>query len=71
MAYQCTRRNKECDGCGSCQPDPHYYCPVCGEEALESVFVDNSGTVLGCDNCAQIKEPYEVLQDEADKWELL
>ena len=71
MAYQCTRRNKECDGCMDCKPEPHYYCPVCGEEALEAVFVDNGGTVLGCDNCAQIKEPYEVLQDEADKWELL
>ena len=67
MAYSCTERNKECDGCGCCNSNLHYYCPICGEEVLESVFVDNSGIVLGCDNCAQIKEPYEVLGDEADE----
>ena len=68
MAYRCRKYyNAECDGRMDCNPEPHYYCPICGEEVLEAVFVDNSGNVLGCDNCAQIKEPHEVLENEADK----
>ena len=68
MAYMCTQyRGKECDGCMECRPDLHYYCPICGEEVYESVFVDNGGNVLGCDNCAQIKDPHEVLQNETDE----
>lgn len=66
MAYMCKRYGKECDACGECRPDPHYYCPVCGEEVYETVFVANDGEILGCENCAQIKEPYEVLIDETD-----
>ena len=56
--------NKECDGCGCCEPESHYYCPICGEKIYETVFVDNGGDVIGCENCAQIKEPYEVLENE-------
>ena len=68
MAYSCREHRKaECDGCGFCSPDPHYYCPVCGEEIYEAVFVANDGTILGCEHCAQIKEPYEVLDDETNK----
>lgn len=67
MAYHCTSfMNKECDGCGACEPETHYYCPVCGKEVYERVFVDNIGEVIGCENCAEIKEPHEVLENEAD-----
>lgn len=67
MAYYCFKKStKECVGCMECKSEPHYYCPVCGEEVYETVFVDNDGEVIGCENCAQIKEPHEVLKDEVD-----
>lgn len=67
MAYTCKRYyNKECDGCMECGSAPRYYCPICGEEVWEAVFVDNGGAILGCDHCAEIKEPQEVFGDEAD-----
>lgn len=62
----CVKERKECDGCMDCKSSPHYYCPICGEEVYETVFVDNGGNVIGCGNCAEIKEPHEVLEDEAD-----
>jgi uncharacterized OB-fold protein len=67
MAYMCKRYNKECDACGECSPSPRYYCPICGEEVYEVVYVNNEGEILGCENCAQIKEPFEVLENEADE----
>ena len=67
MAYRCVQGYGECNGCMKCNPDPHYYCPVCGEEVYETVFVANDGTILGCDNCAQIKDPHEVLENETNK----
>ena len=68
MAYRCIKHySKECDGCMDCKSRKAYYCPVCGDEVYETVFVDNSGYVLGCENCAQIKEPHEVLGDETDE----
>ena len=61
MSYMCTKGgNRECDGCMDCKPTPHY-CPVCGEEVYETVFVNNDGDVIGCENCAEIKEPHEIL----------
>jgi uncharacterized OB-fold protein len=66
MAYMCVKADRECDGCGDCRPDPHYYCPVCGEEVYETVFVSDVGEVIGCENCAGIKEPHEVLDDEVE-----
>ena len=68
MGYMCTKNhNIECDGCGRCQPTPHYYCPICSEEVYETVFISNEGEIIGCENCAQIKEPHEVLRNEADE----
>jgi DNA-directed RNA polymerase subunit RPC12/RpoP len=49
-----------------CKPTPEYYCPICDAEVLESVFVNKNGEVIGCEHCAEIKEPYEVLADETD-----
>lgn len=64
MAYTCVKGYKsECDGCGGCGNEEYYYCPVCGEEVYETVFVSNDGDVLGCDNCAKIKEPWEMLKE--------
>lgn len=62
MAYICKLNyNKECDGCMSCQKEKEYYCPICGEEVNEAVYVDNNGNVIGCENCVETKEPWEVL----------
>lgn len=66
MAYYCEKGSGECDGCGECTKNKSYFCPVCGEEVLEVVYVDNLGNVLGCENCAQIKEPWEMLEDDED-----
>ena len=67
MAYRCVQGYGECNGCMKCNPDPHYYCPVCGEEDYEPVFGANDGTRLGCDNCAQRKDPHEVLENETNE----
>ena len=66
MAFMCVNGKNECDGCMSCKPEPHYYCPVCGGECFETVFVNNEGEVIGCEKCAEIKEPHEVLADETN-----
>lgn len=67
MAFPCIKNSgRECEGCGSCSPDHRYFCPICGEEIYETVFVDKDGDVIGCENCAEIKEPYEVLENETD-----
>ena len=69
MALVCEKNPcKECDGCMDCKPDVHYYCPICGAEVYESVFVNNDGEVIGCEHCAEIKEPHEVFDDETDEW---
>lgn len=62
MAYNCKYGNRECDGCGRCEEDQKYFCPICGEEVYETVFVTNDGEVIGCENCAQIKEPCDILK---------
>ena len=68
MAFGCVKYlGQECDGCMDCKPTPHYYCPICDAEVYETVFVNNEGEVIGCENCAEIKEPHEVLKDETDE----
>ena len=67
MGYYCVKNSsRECDGCMDCKPVGHYYCPVCSMEVLETVFVADNGEVIGCENCAEIKEPHEVLDYETD-----
>lgn len=66
MAYQCVKSGRECDGCGDCRADIHYYCPICYAEVYETVFVNNEGDVIGCEHCADIKEPHEVLDGETE-----
>lgn len=66
MGYYCVKNNtRECDGCMDCKQEQNYYCPICGEEVYETVFVSD-GEVIGCENCAEIKEPHEVLGNETD-----
>ncbi len=66
MGFACVNGVSECNGCMSCQSETerHYYCPICGEEFYETVFVSDGGEVIGCENCAEIKEPHEVFDDE-------
>ena len=66
MGYICMNTNKECDGCMECKPSPHYYCPICDQEVFDTVYIGEDGEVIGCENCVQTKEPYEVLENEAD-----
>ena len=62
MAMRCVNGGRECNGCGACFADiPQFICPVCGQVAYESVFVDRDGDIIGCDRCAEIKEPSEML----------
>ena len=67
MAYICKLNYcKECDGCMVCREEKKYFCPICGEKVFETVYVDNSGDVIGCENCVSMKEPEEVLDYEID-----
>jgi hypothetical protein len=66
VGFRCIKSSRECDGCMGCRPEPHYYCPVCGGEVYETVFVYHGGEVIGCENCTEIKEPHEVLFNEID-----
>lgn len=69
MALVCEKNPcKECDGCMDCKEETHYYCPICDAEVYESVYVNNDGEVIGCEHCAEIKEPHEVLKNETDEW---
>ena len=66
MAYRCIRDSQvECSGCMCCKPEPTYYCPICGDEILYTVYVANDGTVIGCENCAKEKDPSEVFYEKS------
>ena len=65
MAYPCIKYGgKECDGCGDCQANNEYYCPVCGELLDDTIYVSTEGDVVGCDSCVRTRHPSEVLNDE-------
>ena len=51
----------ECTGCMECQKEDEYYCPVCGEQVYETLYISNDGDIVGCENCITTKEPNEVL----------
>ena len=65
MAYICILSGGECDGCMACKPTSHYYCPICGKEVFETVYL-NDDEIIGCENCVETREPYEVLDNETD-----
>lgn len=50
----------------ACQEDREYFCPICGEKVIETVYVDNNGNVIGCENCVETKELGEMLEYEID-----
>ena len=44
---------------------PIYYCPVCGKEVWEDVYRDKeSGLIIGCDQCIEIKKKEDVLDED-------
>ena len=56
MAYMCTFGDKECDGCGECQGEITYHCPVCGRRIDETdyIYVDRqTDEILGCQRCVR------------------
>ncbi len=53
----------ECTGCMGCQEEKEYYCPICGEQVFETLYVSNDGDIVGCENCVTTKEPYEVMNE--------
>ena len=65
MAYRCKKNHyKECDGCMDCQSEVIYYCPICGDEVIENVYISTDGEVIGCENCVQVKDPEDVFDGE-------
>lgn len=43
-------------------PQPRFYrCPGCGQEVFEEVYVNQSGTILGCDRCLRARAVEEHL----------
>jgi len=39
------------------------YCPICGESA-EKIFKDRWGDIVGCDNCIEVMDALEVMEDD-------
>jgi len=39
------------------------YCPICGESA-EKFFKDRWGNIVGCDNCIEVIDALEVMDDD-------
>lgn len=69
MAYRCVKNHfRECDGCMSCKGES-YYCPECGEAVEHYVYVNNDGTIIGCDNCINKKDVWEVMEEYNDEEE--
>lgn len=58
MAYQCRKMNKECDGCGLCEPEPPT-CPICGKEC-DTVYKDYYGDIIGCNECVKEVDVWQV-----------
>lgn len=66
MAYRCKLyRMRECDGCGDCQEEKIYNCPVCGAEVGggDTLYIDNYGNTLGCEKCVFSKEAADILEN--------
>ena len=51
-------------------PEPERYpiCPLCDEEC-ETLFVADDGEVIGCENCVNQRDSWEVMaeQEQAEK----
>ena len=64
MGFMCEHGRGECTGCMDCRTEPCFFCPVCGEEIEDTVFVDKDDDVIGCESCVKMKNPYEVFENE-------
>lgn len=53
MSYMCKYRNKECDSCGECQPEPKLTCNTCGEPIYEG---DPYFEIDGFEYCTECAE---------------
>lgn len=53
----------QCVGCMSCRSDESLRCPVCGTELERDnrIYMDSSGQIVGCCDCIEEKEAWEVL----------
>lgn len=53
MAYQCTKSNTECDGCGICRRTARaeLYCALCGEALCEGECYYNIDGMAICGEC--------------------
>lgn len=40
-------------------------CPVCGEEC-DTLYRDNSGSVVGCDNCVDALDAWDLIYQEQE-----
>ena len=65
MSYHCIKNSRECDGCMECH-GKSYYCPVCGEAVYENLYVSIDGAIIGCDNCVEKKDVWEVMEEDYD-----
>lgn len=53
-------RNMEQTGYPDGKEPEAYRCPVCGKEC-ESIFKHkDTGEIVGCDNCIEVVDPWEV-----------
>jgi hypothetical protein len=66
MALACINGARECDGCMACQDNNEYFCPKCGEQVFDTVYISDDGVIVGCENCIITKDPYEVMEHETD-----
>lgn len=56
MAYQCTKNNKECDGCGSCRrpAETELNCSVCGRTLGKGECYYHIDCASVCGECIQL-----------------
>jgi hypothetical protein len=58
-------RNMELTGCPDGREPKYPICPKCGEEA-SSFYVSADKEVIGCDNCVESRDAWEMTDDEED-----
>ena len=42
-------------------------CPVCGSETCSCMYINRSGDIVGCSDCLNRMEPYEVSPPENER----
>ena len=54
-------QNMERTGYPSGNEPEHPICPACGSEC-DTIYVDNCGDYIGCENCVTTKDAWEVME---------